>query len=302
MGGSFKTLLLSAVSAKRSSQFKLYYDNYSAILTTSASAGSDDAITIEVERVRLRALFMQSIRDQDSVHVTCKVLGLSNWDLWAIEKQTDGIYSKPLEQNEWHALWLAYLNRRDTFQQICDALGLGYSEEKAMREALIERSVDKGLSELDDVVDKDVSTLFAGTDSARNVSTAEEIINALITQGAAVQTLIGKFEGCVSRANSKIFIAAVKAVAHFTPETEWFTPLTEVIKSQNTVIADQKDTINDLQGRNTLLERQIGTATKNENKRQDALEELEDTVKKYGDELKTLREQVDALKSTIGGS
>jgi hypothetical protein len=175
-----------------------------------------------------------------------------------------------------------------------------------MREALIERSAKKALSELDQAAVNGASSTSASTGSARTpppgqmiLPTAQEIVDALMPKGTTVQSLIGRFKEHVTRDNVEVFISTVKTVARFAPETKLLTPLTKVVKSQKMTITDQEKAIDELQGRIRLLEKQVATTTASKEERQEAAGILEDSIKKHGEGLRMLREQINTLASAI---
>lgn len=73
-------------------------------------------------------------------------------------------------------------------------------------------------------------------------------------------------------------------------------------QSQTTTITNQQETIDEQRNRIHSLEMQVAAPTESEKKRREVFEGLGETVKKYGDELRALREQVDTLKDNTWGT
>jgi hypothetical protein len=73
-------------------------------------------------------------------------------------------------------------------------------------------------------------------------------------------------------------------------------------QSQTTTITNQQETIDEQRNRIHSLEIQVAAPTESEKKRREVFEGLGETVKKYGDELRALREQVDTLKDNTWGT
>lgn len=242
----------------------------------------DDSVKDEVERIRLCPLFMQCNLNADPFSDTCKALDLSYEDIMAVQDQMvhkRTTKMRTADENHQHAFFEQYWKDLNTFEQICHALGLSYEDEKAIQGVMIKRIISnaKARSKPSIILDSGVPIVSTDTShsetpvpSQMKLLTAKEISDALVPEGMAIRTLIHMSEGRVTEDNSNIFISTVKAVASFRNEIKWLTPHIQVENKQKKTIAELQKILDELQGRNASLEKQVSTPMQNNTTVEDA--------------------------------